>query len=492
LTEIPTLTNLSETYDDRGRVTRSVPALVIVWSAAHPDREGEALLIRGGPGEPAVFGRSNPGPSPEGPVIAPVRQRPARNDRCTPFVDPRLSRHQLRFTLDADLRRVHVENLGRCPMEVGGRRATEGTLEPGDTLLLKSTLLLLYVVRPETLPEAHSFPMGQAPDFGTVDAFGLVGESPAAWDLRDQAAFVGRRTAHALVHGDSGSGKELLARSIHGLSDRRRHPLVARNAATIPEGLVDAELFGNIRHYPNPGMPERVGLIGEADGSTLFLDEIGEIPEAMQAHLLRVLDQGGEYHRLGESKTRTSDLRLVAATNRDPRTLKHDLLARLKLRLHVPGLNKRREDVPLLVRHLLRRTAAEDPEIAGRFFEGGPRGTPRLHGRLLDALVRHVYTHHVRELETLVWTALASSREDRIELTDAVRDALAKRGPAPLPSPEEFGWPEPGSVRPRDLTPEAIVAALERHDHVQEKAWRALGLKNRFQLMRLLKKHGIS
>lgn len=90
---------------------------------------------------------------------------------------------------------------------------------------------------------------------------------------------------------------------------------MARNAATLPEGLLDAELFGNIKNYPNPGTPERAGLVGEADGSTLFLDEIGEISQVAQAHLLRVLDDG-EYHRLGEAKARKSHLRLISATNR--------------------------------------------------------------------------------------------------------------------------------------------------------------------------------
>src|SRR6185369_7117992 len=120
---------------------------------------------------------------------------------------------------------------------------------------------------------------------------------------------------------------------------------------------VDAELFGNVKNYPNPGTPEREGLIGEADGSTLFLDEIGELPVHMQAHLLRVLDRGGEYQRLGDSRAQRADLRVVAATNRPLDALKHDFLARLTLRLEIPSLDERRDDIPLLARHLLRRAA---------------------------------------------------------------------------------------------------------------------------------------
>src|SRR5690348_15490748 len=131
-----------------------------------------------------------------------------------------------------------------------------------------------------------------------------------------------RRPGHVLLTGASGTGKELAARAIHALSKRSGQRLVARNAATLPESLIDAELFGNAKNYPNPGMAERAGLVGQADGSTLFLDEIAELPSSSQAHLLRVLDDG-EYHRLGDGLARRSDFRLVAATNRDVSSLKH-------------------------------------------------------------------------------------------------------------------------------------------------------------------------
>src|SRR4029077_9274313 len=126
-----------------------------------------------------------------------------------------------------------------------------------------------------------------------------------------------------VIAGQSGSGKELVAQAIHALSGRADRRLVSRSAATLPEALIDAELFGNAKNYPNPGMVERSGLIGEAHGSTLFLDELGELPHAAQAHLLRVLD-GGEYQRLGEAQARVSDFRLVVATNRILSSLKPD------------------------------------------------------------------------------------------------------------------------------------------------------------------------
>jgi two-component system nitrogen regulation response regulator GlnG/two-component system response regulator HydG len=250
---------------------------------------------------------------------------------------------------------------------------------------------------------------------------GIVGESAAVWALRRDIEEAARRPRHTLILGPSGAGKELVARAIHGASERRGEPMVARNAAAIPEGLVDAELFGNMKGYPNPGMPERAGLIGQANGTTLFLDEIGELPPSLQAHLLRVLDEG-EYHRLGETTTRRSNFRLIGATNRPPSALKHDVLARFEQRITVPGLGERREDIPLIITHLLRAHAYDDERVAERFFPGPPRHTqPRLRCALVEALVRHPYTTHVRELNALLLSAMRDSPERFLELPKEMR-----------------------------------------------------------------------
>jgi two-component system nitrogen regulation response regulator GlnG/two-component system response regulator HydG len=232
-----------------------------------------------------------------------------------------------------------------------------------------------------------------------------------------------------------------------------------------------------MQNYPNPGMPERPGLVGQADGGTLFLDEIGELPSEMQAHLLRLLD-GGEYQRLGEAKRRVADVRIVAATNRSVEELKEDLAARLALRVHLPGLDERREDVPLVARHLLLRAAAKDPQLGATFFEGwnGTAGEPRVTGELCRALVLHGYTTHVRELEGLLWRAAASSRGSELELTDDVRRAvkIAAR-----------------EVSPVELGAEEVRAALARHGGVKDKAWRDLRLPSRHALHRLMRKLNI-
>jgi two-component system nitrogen regulation response regulator GlnG/two-component system response regulator HydG len=286
-----------------------------------------------------------------------------------------------------------------------------------------------------------------------------------------------------LVLGESGTGKELAARAIHALSERRQRAFVARNAATLPPGLVDAELFGNIKNYPHPGMPERPGLIGEADGGTLFLDEIGELPRDLQTHLLRVLDERGEYQRLGESARRTSDIRLIGATNRSPEEMRGDLCARMSLRLVMPGLNERTEDIPLIARHLLHRIAARDPGIRQRFLgevspsDSGRSLEPRLSPALVRALLSHRYTTHARELEAILWQSLTSSQRNRLELTDDVLQRIDAHGERDAPAAE--------------ITREILEACLAKHGGVKEKVWRELGLSNRYALNRLLKKYGI-
>jgi two-component system nitrogen regulation response regulator GlnG/two-component system response regulator HydG len=315
--------------------------------------------------------------------------------------------------------------------------------------------------------------------FGGADAHGIVGESPTVWRMRDQLALGAQSPHHVLVTGASGSGKELAARAIHGLSAVWKRPIVARNAATFPEGLVDAELFGTAKNYPHAGSPERPGLIAEADGSTLFLDEIGELPAALQAHLLRVLDQGGEYQRLGESKTRQAKLRVIAATNRDLTTLKHDLAARFAARVEVPALSERREDIPLLVRHVLARLVRESPELRARFFDERDDGEPvaRMDPQLIEALLRHDYTHHLRELEKLLWRAVSTSRDTFVGLTPEVS--------------AELRLPPASATSGEDASAEEIRAALAATSGNVTRTAEKLGLKNRYALYRLLKRHGI-
>ncbi|MEZ4237731.1 MAG: sigma 54-interacting transcriptional regulator [Myxococcota bacterium] len=393
--------------------------------------------------------------------------------RTGPLGDPSLSREHLRLVVVE--RQLHVELLGRIPLLVNGRPLAQGPLRVGDLLEVGDRLLLLVGTRPAdlggTAPAAHPF--------GEADALGIVGETPAAWALREQIAFAAPRHVHVLVTGASGTGKELVARGLHhGSPGRRRAELVSRNAATIPESLADAELFGNLQGYPNPGMAARPGLIGHADRSTLYLDEFGELSTEVQARLLRVLDTG-EYTRLGEARPRTADIRLVAATNRDPALLKHDVRARLKLEIRVPSLSERIEDVPLIAAHLLRGIARDDPALAGRIFEGDARH-PQITMALLRQLLTHPYTTHVRELEALLWRSVAAAEHGPL-------DEVAPSEPPPPSAPRA----QRGPTDPGALDPAHVQQVLDRHGGFQERAWRELGLANRHVLARFVTRHGL-
>ncbi len=431
---------------------------------------GEVALVAGA----SVLGR---GPATEDdtiPRVAFMRQRPGEQLPQPPLGGSRISRKQLELR-PVDDGRIEIVSTGRVPLLVKGVEVKRCTVRAGDVVTLKNALVLVVTKRPPKLA-APTHALSSSFAFGAADPFGIVGESPSVWALRESLAFAAASEQHVLIQGPSGSGKELAARTIHGLSKRADKPIVTRNAATFPEGLVDAELFGNTKNYPNSGSPERAGLIGEADGSILFLDEIGELPPPMQAHLLRVLDVGGEYQRLGESRVRRSDFRLVAATNRELSSLKHDFAARLTVRVATPPLGDRREDIPLLVRRILALRSRDVPELEPKFFERSPKGVlePRIEPSLIEGLLQHGYTHHLRELERLVWLAISTSRDGYLARTPEVEAELE------IESGQE-GEPDAAAIR----------AALADQKGSVTRAAKQLGLKNRFALYRLMKEHKI-
>jgi two-component system nitrogen regulation response regulator GlnG/two-component system response regulator HydG len=468
--------------------------LVLLWSVDEPRRSGEVALV------PPIsrhaellLGRGGSGALDQGRLLGWVRQRPGANEPTGLLASPRISRVQLRLrqpTPDT----LELHNVGRCPLLQHGASVERAVLRVGDTVELGRVAALMLVSRPAVLPmptAADAWP-GAMHAFGHPDRCGLVGESPVAWDLRARIGFTAGRTAHVLVRGPSGTGKELVAQAVHALSARGTRPIVARNAATFPETLVDAELFGNAKGFPNVGTPERPGLVGEADGTTLFLDEFGELPSAVQAHLLRVLD-AGEYSRLGDARQRRADLRLIAATNRPPTALKEDVLARLHLRIEVPGLPERREDVPLIVAHLLRQIARRDPAAAQRYFpEGDPEGWPRMTPRLAVALACWPYTTHVRELAALLWRVLAAPpHPDRLDLSAELAPPGASSPGGPAAEAEREADRDPDAMDPMSIPSEKIQALLDLHEGRQEPVWRELGLSSRHVLTRLVRRYGL-
>ena len=483
--------------------------LIIAWCPSEPERVGEvALLGEGGP--PMVLGR---GPSPDGvePRLRFARQRPGSMTPTAPLVAPGLSRRQLLIHPRED--GADVERLGQCTLEDNGRPTDAALIRPGDVLHLRRELVLYCARRPEKIPPLRLFPEASAGAFGEADVNGIVGEAPCVWRLREKLAFAAKADTHSLLLGESGTGKELAARAVHHLSARGLQQFVARNAATLPSGLIDAELFGNAKNYPNPGMAERRGLIGEADGGSLFLDEIGELPFELQAHLLRVLDGDGEYQRLGEGNARRSNFRLIAATNRDPAMLKHDFAARFTARIEMPNLTKRREDIPLIARHLLLRAARRSGDIAKPFIETTRSGYEyaRFDGDLVAALFRRDFTTNLRELDALLWRAMGESHDDIIEAPPELRNfgsgshavGITVQRPSDEPPslppvlPAPPGLPRvthpgltPAPQKPEPGAEEIREALRAQHGRVTHAA-RALGLSSRYALYRLMKKHNI-
>jgi two-component system, NtrC family, response regulator HydG len=459
-----------EDVADRGRKETDRGAaigFVVVWSSDEPEYLGAWLPVATGSERrgPRIIGRGPARADDQHPRLALFRQRPGHNELLPPLASEGVSRSQLLVkTLALDL--LEVTNLGRRKLAVNQVIEERHQVRPGDVLEIGNRLTLLCAMRPQLLGWAAA---KAAHVFGHADQYGLVGESPAAWQLRSDVAFAANRAGHVLVLGATGTGKELVARALHARSGRPG-PLVARNAATLPESLVDAELFGNPKGYPNPGVPEREGLVGAAHRGTLFLDEFAELPGAAQAHVLRVLD-AGEYQRLGETRQRHSDFRLIAATNRPESALRTDLLARFDFRIRVPGLAARREDIPLILRQLFTVITRDEPALRTRY--AGPDGSPRLASGFVSRLLRHAFDANVRDLRHLLWRALAESTGDTLEWP-------------------QLSEPSTSDARGEELPHAQIERALQAHNGSLEKTWRALGLQNRYALRRLIAKHGLT
>jgi len=277
----------------------------------------------------------------------------------------------------------------------------------------------------------------------------LIGRSPAMRELTARILKVAPSDTTVLVRGESGTGKELVARALHAHSRRKERPFVPVNCAAISEGLLESELFGHARGAFTGAVRARHGLFEEADGGTLFIDEVTETSPAFQSKLLRAL-QDGEIRRVGESASVRVDVRTVAATNRDiereveDKRFRQDLYYRLNVvMLEVPPLRDRAEDIPLLAEHFLERSNAR-----------GPR-RHRLSQGAVEVLMGYSFPGNVRELENLVEQAAALAEGEELLPED-----FPIRTQAPAASPVPMGPTLADVVANAERR--AIVAALER------------------------------
>jgi formate hydrogenlyase transcriptional activator len=249
---------------------------------------------------------------------------------------------------------------------------------------------------------------------------GIIGRSAAMRDVVDQIRMVAPTDSTVLICGETGTGKELVARGVHRLSARRAHALVKCNCAALPTALLESELFGHEKGAFTGAAASRIGRFELANHGTIFLDEIGEAPLEVQPKLLRVL-QEHEFERVGSSHTLRTDVRVIAATNADlpqmvaAKRFRADLYYRLNVfPIQVPPLRERPEDIPMLVRHFARE--------AGRRMN---RRAMWVSPATMDALVSHSWPGNIRELQNLIERAVIRSAGDelRVPLEDLDEDA---------------------------------------------------------------------
>ncbi len=355
-----------------------------------------------------------------------------------------------------ELRFFETKRLEEC-LEVSLQRVTE-TLKVAERKLRDRRRALVRV----------------APDVD--EPLDIVAKSPAMAKLVDLARRVAKVDSTVLITGESGSGKERIARLVHDESSRAAGPFVAVNCAAITDTLLESELFGHARGAFTGATVDRPGLFEAAHGGTLLLDEVGDVSASMQVKLLRAL-QEREIRRVGENKSRRIDVRVLAATNRDLThgvaggTFRQDLYYRLKVvELHVPPLRERRDDILALARVLL-------GDVALRM----KRKMSGLAPRTADQLLNYDWPGNVRELENAMERAVALARGSRVELEDLpqeVRRALPKmiaRGP----------------VRSLEaIEKEYIIAALELNDGNQTRTAEQLEI-GAATLYRKLKSYGL-
>jgi two-component system response regulator HydG len=298
---------------------------------------------------------------------------------------------------------------------------------------------------------------------------GMIGDTPGMRDLFDLVRRAADSSVPALLLGETGTGKALVARALHAESARADQPFVVVNCSAIPENLLESELFGHVRGAFTGASSDRAGLFEQADGGTLFLDEIGEVPIHLQAKLLHALETG-QLRRVGSSREQRVDVRIVAATHRDLRArvesgeFRDDLLYRLDvISIEVPPLRQHIGDLPRLVDHFLEGARSRNPK------------TPlaRLAPEAIEALTRYSWPGNVRELEHLIERLAVLARSEEATLADLPPHIAS---PSPTPARLDFG----DTVLPiREIQRRYAGWALERFGGAKMTTCDALGIDSK-------------
>ncbi len=309
----------------------------------------------------------------------------------------------------------------------------------------------------------------------------IVGSHGTMQDVFRMVHKVANSSSTVIIYGESGTGKELVARALHYQSDRRERPFYAVNVAALPESILEAELFGHEKGAFTGADSRKIGLFEQASGSTLFLDEVGDLKRDLQVKLLRTL-QEREILRVGGTERIHVDVRIIAATNLDLEKavregrFREDLYYRLNvIPIVLPPLRERRPDIPLLVEHFMKKYSGERPRSVSP--------------KALNMLVEHDWPGNVRELESVIERALLLAESDEIQPSDlppAVRAGISsRRGPLPLDIPDS-------GIDLEEVERSLVLKALEKTEGNVSRAARLLGLTRRTLQYRLEKIQGES
>lgn len=297
----------------------------------------------------------------------------------------------------------------------------------------------------------------------------IISHSPEMEKVLSMAARAAQSDSTVLITGESGTGKELVARAIH-LSGPRKHKLfVPVNIAALPENLIESELFGHVKGAFTGAMTDRIGRFALADGGTLFIDEIGEVPPGIQVKLLRVL-QFGSYERVGENTPRDSDVRIIAATNRDLEAevrlgrFRADLYYRVNVvPVALPALRDHRSDIPYLVEYFIKKYAARNK-----------KAVKGITGEAMSRIMRYPFPGNVRELENVLERGAVLSRGEYLTETDIFLPSEADADAANIALPAG-GYDEAMGSFERAM----LARVLERNAHNKSAAARELGINER-------------
>jgi DNA-binding NtrC family response regulator len=309
----------------------------------------------------------------------------------------------------------------------------------------------------------------------------IVGSHGTMQDVFRMVHKVAASASTVIIYGESGTGKELVARALHYQSDRRDRPFYAVNVAALPESILEAELFGHEKGAFTGADSRKIGLFEQASGSTLFLDEVGDLKRDLQVKLLRTL-QEREILRVGGTERIRVDVRIIAATNLDLEKavgegrFREDLYYRLNvIPIVLPPLRERRPDIPLLVEHFMKKYSGERPRSVSP--------------KALNLLVEYDWPGNVRELESVIERALLLAESDEIQPGDlpaAVRAGISsRRGPLALDIPD-------AGIDLEDVERSLVLKALEKTEGNVSRAARLLGLTRRTLQYRLEKIQGES